>query len=297
MRVAVVVNPKAGRGRAAAAAADLRGRFSRAGFAPSVLALDSPEAEWTLAASGARAIVAVGGDGTVRAVASRLATSPVPLAILPTGTENLAARAYGFRPDPQALVRAVAQGRSEPVDVGVIRRHGREDHRFLVMASAGFDASVVAALDAVRRGPISHASYLRPILRTARTWVAPQVTATPAGTPGPVLSASGQVVIANAAPYALGLDPARAADPRDGLLDLVLLPARGWIGVARWALRLRLGRAPLHGIGSGRAPCWRILFGRPVHLQADGDLVPGGPVAEAEFRVLPGALQVLAAAD
>ena len=43
--------------------------------------------------AGARLVVAAGGDGTVRACAHALAGTGVPLAIVPRGTANLAARA------------------------------------------------------------------------------------------------------------------------------------------------------------------------------------------------------------
>src|SRR5215475_9606422 len=46
-------------------------------------------------AGGARMVVAAGGDGTVRACAQALAGTQVPLAIVPLGTANLAARALG----------------------------------------------------------------------------------------------------------------------------------------------------------------------------------------------------------
>ncbi|MBO0825220.1 MAG: acylglycerol kinase family protein, partial [Actinobacteria bacterium] len=45
--------------------------------------------------AGAALVVAVGGDGTVRACAQVLAGGPVPLAIIPAGTANLTARALG----------------------------------------------------------------------------------------------------------------------------------------------------------------------------------------------------------
>ena len=43
--------------------------------------------------AGASLVFAVGGDGTVRACAEALAGTDVPLAIVPRGTANLAARA------------------------------------------------------------------------------------------------------------------------------------------------------------------------------------------------------------
>src|SRR5262249_31037101 len=59
------------------------------------------------AAAGAGLIFAVGGDGTVRACAQALASTAIPLAIVPRGTANLAARALGV---PHQLDAALATG-------------------------------------------------------------------------------------------------------------------------------------------------------------------------------------------
>src|SRR6266576_3613310 len=58
-------------------------------------------------AAGARMVVAAGGDGTVRACAQALAGTRVPLAIVPLGTANLAARALGV---PSRIGGALAAG-------------------------------------------------------------------------------------------------------------------------------------------------------------------------------------------
>ena len=56
-------------------------------------------------AAGARMVVAAGGDGTVRACAQALAGTQVPLAIVPLGTANLAARALGIPPSDRRIAR------------------------------------------------------------------------------------------------------------------------------------------------------------------------------------------------
>jgi diacylglycerol kinase family enzyme len=58
-------------------------------------------------AAGAGLVVAAGGDGTVRACAHALAGTRVPLAIVPLGTANLAARALGV---PSGIAGALAAG-------------------------------------------------------------------------------------------------------------------------------------------------------------------------------------------
>lgn len=250
---------------------------------------------------GFAAVIAVGGDGTARSVAARLAGSGVPLGIVPTGTENLAARSLGFaRPLAElapALADAVAAGRARCVDLGWVEPSGGARTAFVVMASAGFDADVVAALAARRTGAISHASYLGPILRTAVAWRAPGIRCDedPAG----LLAGPGCLIAANAPAYALGLDPAREAIPTDGLLDLVRVPGSSVAGIAASAWRLLARRGSGAGgpaLRSLRMPSASVRFDRPVRWQVDGDAVGGEPSAAALLGVDPGALAVLAPA-
>ena len=285
-----MLNPASGRGRAVRAADRACGEFVRVGLVPVRIALDAPEEDVRSSVAGARAVVVVGGDGTVRSLAARMAGSGVPIAIVPTGTENLAARAFGFRCSARRLAEAVVRGSRRQVDLGEVVIPGRAPHPFVVMASAGFDAEVVARVQAGRTGPISHRTYMGPILRTIRGWQAPWIEVRSEARND---AFAGTVVIANAREYALRMNPGRDADPSDGALDGVALAARSGGAMLAWVARclLRLPLPPEARLG--RAAAWQLAFDRPVHLQADGDPVPGGPVREATVRVRPGAACLL----
>src|SRR5688500_14279206 len=76
-----------------------------------------PAVEKQLAAGTLRAVVAAGGDGTVRLIAGR--TPPgTPLAVLPLGTENLLAKYLEITTDPQALCRIITEGYAVRMDAG-----------------------------------------------------------------------------------------------------------------------------------------------------------------------------------
>lgn len=291
MRVLVVANQASGRGRAVRALEHCERRLRAAGLAPERLSLDAPADEWRSACLGSRGVVAVGGDGTVRSVAARLRATSVPLAIVPAGTENLAAREFGFLRPRVPIAEALVRNRVRPCDLGVLRRDGAADHVFVVMVSAGLDADVVADVAANRRGPISHASYLGPIIRTCRRWQPASFEAT--GADGARLLGRGQLVVANARQYAMRMDPARAADPADGMLDAVALDARGWMGMVGWAVRLAMASGTVAGAAHGRSASWGVRFDRPVALQADGDPVPGGAAREIGLSAERGALAVV----
>jgi diacylglycerol kinase family enzyme len=71
-------------------------------------------------ASAPSAIVAAGGDGTVRAVAQELAGSTVPLGILPLGTLNHFARDLGLPLDIAGAVATIAAGATAAIDAAEV---------------------------------------------------------------------------------------------------------------------------------------------------------------------------------
>jgi len=84
------------------------------------------------------AVVAAGGDGTIREVVNGLAGRAIPLGIVPLGTANVLANEIGLDFNARALSEAIALG--APVSVYTGEANG---HLFLMMAGIGFDARVV----------------------------------------------------------------------------------------------------------------------------------------------------------
>ena len=78
------------------------------------------------------ALVAVGGDGTVNAVAQAAYALGCPLGLVPQGTFNYFARAHGIPAEPAEAVRLMLRSAPQPVQVA-----GINDRVFLVNASLG----------------------------------------------------------------------------------------------------------------------------------------------------------------
>ncbi|MBM4113936.1 MAG: hypothetical protein FJ253_11315, partial [Phycisphaerae bacterium] len=231
-------------------------------------------------------VVVVGGDGAARQVASVIAGRAVHLWISPAGTENLLARALGMERSGAALVRAIQAKRATAIDLGWARPAGGADANFLLMASCGFDADVVARLTASRRGAISHASYLRPILGALWSWRSPTVRLE---IDGEQTIAVGGAIVANGPRYAFGIDPVRAARFDDGMLSAALLPSRGGAGA------LALGAGCVMGFRPRPRACerLRVICDRPVHWQLDGDSAPWGVADTVEFGLRRRAVRIL----
>ncbi len=86
--------------------------------------------------SGAEIVVTIGGDGTQTIAASALAHSKCVLGVVPAGTGNSFAESLGIS-TPQAAFDAIAYGRIDRVDVGVVN-----GQRFANFATIGL-ASVI----------------------------------------------------------------------------------------------------------------------------------------------------------
>ncbi|WP_300768068.1 diacylglycerol kinase family protein [uncultured Bifidobacterium sp.] len=114
-------------------------------------------------AQGADVVIAVGGDGTVRTVASAMSGTGHAMGIVPTGTGNLLARNLGIPLDnvDAALTVATSHG-SRKIDVGRITLLDGDDdhaHAFLIVAGMGFDALMIDDTDPELKKNISWLAY------------------------------------------------------------------------------------------------------------------------------------------
>ena len=115
----------------------------------------------TLAASNAPdAIIAAGGDGTIRSVAAGLAGTPVPMGIIPLGTGNVMKHEIGLPSGAAALARLLLDGPVLTARTGLVN-----GQIFLLMAGAGFDGRIVADLNNKTKRRFGRLAYAGPIAR------------------------------------------------------------------------------------------------------------------------------------
>jgi diacylglycerol kinase (ATP) len=115
--------------------------------------------------TGARVIIAAGGDGTVRAVAEVVADSESSLALLPSGTGNLLARNLSLTLDDVAhSIETAFGGDDRKIDLGRIEIEGddgeRTKHAFVVMAGLGLDAKMLAKTDDELKAKVGWLAYV-----------------------------------------------------------------------------------------------------------------------------------------
>jgi diacylglycerol kinase (ATP) len=144
MRLLLLHNPDAGGEEPSATA--LVQTLEKAGH--KVLTRDPADPAWLESLTGEiEAVVAAGGDGTVRSTAVTLATQaqePVPLAILPQGTANNIARSVGATGTVTDLASGLKKAERTRLVIGVARGAFGERH-FVESAGVGFFASLLAS--------------------------------------------------------------------------------------------------------------------------------------------------------
>lgn len=135
----VVLNAASGRQDAHGSRARIEARLAQAGraFHLELIERDRPVSQAAQAAvQRARdcrgTVVAVGGDGTINAVAQAALGSGCAFGVLPQGTFNYFGRTHGIPEDADEAIDLLLSGQPEPVQVGLMN-----DRVFLVNASLG----------------------------------------------------------------------------------------------------------------------------------------------------------------
>jgi diacylglycerol kinase (ATP) len=290
--VLIVANPYSGSLENRRRVAALSEALVRAGFEPKDL-WHRAERKAELAdpnlAGKWRCVVVAGGDGTV---ADLINEHPgVPVAVLPLGTENVFAQAFGFPSDEQRLVSAISRGRVRSVDLG--RANGR---LFSSMVGVGFDGEVIRRLalwraQGRRLRRVTYWSYVGRILEAAAGYPYGRIELEAEG----VRIAGAHAFVFNLPGYALSLPLAPDARDDDGRLNWVVFEKPGFRNLLLyfWAVarRRHLRRGDVH---HGTAAQLRITSAEPAPVQVDGDAAGWTPV---EMEAVPAALRVIEMGD
>ena len=88
-----------------------------------------------------------------------------PILHLATGTANMLARDLGLPRNPEALAEILDYGAVRNVDMGLVGAR-----RFLLLASAGFDATVAEEVQKSRGATLGYHGYAMPVLRGLVRW-------------------------------------------------------------------------------------------------------------------------------
>jgi len=245
---------------------------------------------------GAAVVCPLGGDGTVRAVATALVGTETPLGPLPGGTGNLLARNLDLPFDSieKALIVALT-GQNVRIDVGRLSvdpsgQHAVPDeHLFLVMAGVGLDAAIMAGAQERLKARVGSAAY---VVSGFQNFLGPQFRVRmKVDGEGEFARRTRTVIVGNCGRLFGGLVLMPGARLDDGVLDSVVLSPRGvvgWSAVAGHVVTRQRRGHPLIDRHAGREI--HIELDRPQEVQLDGDTI--GTARSMTARVDPLALVV-----
>lgn len=264
--------------------------------------------------AGADIVLAVGGDGTVRAVAEGLRGSGATLAIAPRGTGNLLCRNLELPLDDLAAAVDIAYGgQDRKIDIGiaaVVRPDGEQsEHVFAVMAGIGLDAQMIVNQDEDLKKKAGWLAYIKSLGASMKGGRRVRLRLT-VDDGRPHVSRVHTLLVGNcgALPANVVLLPDAKLD--DGVLDVVALRPDGLLGwVTIWAKvlvehgilrRSDVGRKMIgdrHGKPKNiralrylRGTSFRVQLLAPEEFELDGDAF--GEVREFTTTVDPGGLTV-----
>lgn len=241
-------------------------------------------------------VIAAGGDGTVREVASVMAGTDIPLGIVPLGTANLFARNLRLPArHPERCLKIALFGNDRRVDVGRILITGPEpgahsrDDVFLVVAGFGMDANAFARTSVAKMRRLGWFAYFDSLTRTLFRKGGDVGISLDEEEPATIELWS--VMVANCGRIPAGLRLIPRAEPDDGALDIVVMAPRtpaDWIPIAGKIILRTPFEIP--ALSYRRATSVRIRPNVPVAMQLDGDVFPA--ISDAIIRIAPGTLRV-----
>ena len=288
MKLKLVYNPMAGRGRTRRHAEEVAAYLRERGATVDVHASESPADLTGAAAEGSRAgydrVVVCGGDGTVHLAVRDFDLERGTLALVPLGSGDDFARVLGIPRTVRESCDIVLSGQVREIDVALAN-----GIRYLGVAGLGFDSEVARYANEQVRFLRGSVVYLYAILR-----VLPRFTPHPvrigmeSGTRAEEIMFA---VVGNTRQYGGGIRIVPEAQADDGLLDYCIVHR-----TSRFQLLITLPLAytgrhvtkPFVETGRGRE--FHFDSANPLDVYADGERVTQTPV---EFRLEKRKLRVV----
>ena len=284
----LVLNPAAGRGRAAARRGEISAYLEERGIRAEWHVTEGPGHAGKIAArlpDGAL-VVAVGGDGTVHEVAAACARTRRVLGILPVGSGNDYVKALGVGTDLGRALEVVAGGAVRVVDVGEVN-----GFNFSNGLGIGFDAEVAAGVAKAPAYLGGFGGYLWSVGRLLWGFECREACLKLGG--DEIAVETILVAVALGTTYGARFRLAPESSLEDGVFDVI------WSEEVSRTEVLRLIPAVLRGthlthpkIHFARTAEVEVSLKEPVLAHVDGEMLP--PTREFRTRVLPKALRVLA---
>jgi diacylglycerol kinase (ATP) len=238
------------------------------------------------AADHSELVIAVGGDGTVSEVASGILETASALALVPSGSTNMTARALGIPTDPAEAARSLLGPTTRRcLDVAV----DNDNRCFLHMVGVGLDALTMRDASQSLKRVVGWLAYVPPVLSHLDDQIYRYQITVDSST---IIVDARMVLIANGSFLLHPRFPVgREIRMDDGLLDVCIFTPPDFASAAAVAGWFALGRVDWsrHFLQyTGKAV--RIESDPPAPIEFDGDFVGMTPL---DVRVRPSAIPIV----
>ncbi|NLT74576.1 MAG: diacylglycerol kinase family lipid kinase [Chloroflexi bacterium] len=298
----IILNPNAGKGHGASVRPDIERTLSRLGVAHDLVQTEYTGHAIALAKAavldGYETIVAVGGDGTTHEVVNGMMSvanrNPMgTLACIPAGSGNDFAVMNGTATNLEIACQAIAAGKTQDIDLGIVRLDGKVERYFDNAVGVGFDALVVLETRKMTRVR-GMAMYLPAVLKTIFvTMTSPAVRTT---IDGCVEELRPLMFVACNGPReggAFHLAPDARYD--DGLLDLVIARQVTRLEMLALVPRFLQGTHLSHrAVSTLQARTATLVSDEPLYVHVDGEIL-ADHAHEIEIEIVPRALRMISA--
>jgi diacylglycerol kinase (ATP) len=285
----LLVNPASGAQGAVAQLPTIVSALESAGMQAVISFTTADRSPTELAAQAARdgydLVVAVGGDGTVSAVARGLLGTDTPLGIMPVGTYNNIARSLGIPTTVDDAAAVLTHG--QPWRIDAATANGTP---FMEVAGVGLDAQLFPVAEAIKSGTWS---ALPEAVQTLGAYQPRELRIEFAD--GSKISTTPLLALISNMPYfGVGFAIAPTARPDSGLLVLSVFEDMTKLELLTYFAAIANGREVEEPrITTYQGPSFQIMTAEPpaMPVQADGQVIGETPVV---FAVQPHVLTVLA---
>lgn len=237
---------------------------------------------------GFKLVIAMGGDGTIEAVAKGLIGTKARLGIIPDGTVNNMAKSLGIPVDFDGAAQLIKEGHERKIDVGRLKVKGKKKkYYFLEAAGIGLTGTLFPKGKDLDKGKWQE---IGDVIGTFLNYSTPKVSLT-LDDESHIEEKTMLVTVANGPAFGMTFLVAPDASMEDGYLNVCTYPNFSKADlVAYFATVAKGGQSDDQRVERYRAKKVKIKSKPKLDAVADAE-----PVGKGDFtiRVLPGALRVI----
>ena len=301
-RLAILLNPSAGGGRAGRSRERLEKTLRDQAIAYDLIVTESEEQLKALSremAAEGRTIVGAGGDSTFHLIINAImkAGGRAPFGMLGLGSSNDITLEFGLEPLERAAT-ALKRGRTRAVDLGCLKQDDNVLRYFFGQANMGLGVEVNRYLDdlARRRPWLARRQTLAGTLGIMRAYRKRRVPLelTIQSEEGTIKGSYVVAIFSNTRYWATGKLIAPQARPDDGRLDACLIGKCSFPRLARINALVKQGNHGRAGeVRFLQSKEFTVTSGMAFNIQADGQIISPDPAMPLRIQAKPRALRII----